>query len=236
MSGYFISLLCCLLVVTSSFAQETERDSIAYKEKYGIRLGADIVRPTRTFLDDDYSSFEIVGDYRISRKFYIAAELGSEERTKNDDRLNYTTTGSYIKVGFDYNFYENWMGMENAIYGGLRFGISTHKQTLNSYQIYTIDQAWGEGGLLGADPDILGEYDGLSGQWIEVVFGIKVETFNNLYIGASARLHSLLSDTAPSTFDNLYIPGFNKVTSDNSFGASFNYTISYLIPIYKKKK
>jgi hypothetical protein len=38
----------------------------------------------------------------------------------------------------------------------------------------------------------------------------------------------------PSGFDNLYIPGFNR-TYDGSFGVGFNYTVSYFIPIYKKK-
>ena len=32
----------------------------------------------------------------------------------------------------------------------------------------------------------------------------------------------------------LYIPGFNR-TYDGSFGVGFNYTVSYFIPIYKKK-
>jgi hypothetical protein len=38
----------------------------------------------------------------------------------------------------------------------------------------------------------------------------------------------------PSGFDNLYIPGFNR-TYDGSFGVGFNYTVSYFIPLYKKK-
>jgi hypothetical protein len=33
----------------------------------------------------------------------------------------------------------------------------------------------------------------------------------------------------------LYIPGFERVFS-NDTGFSFNYSISYLIPIYKKNK
>jgi hypothetical protein len=32
----------------------------------------------------------------------------------------------------------------------------------------------------------------------------------------------------------LYIPGFNR-TYDGDFGVGFNYTVSYFIPLYKKK-
>jgi hypothetical protein len=35
-------------------------------------------------------------------------------------------------------------------------------------------------------------------------------------------------------FDNLYIPGFNR-TYDGDFGVGLNYTVSYFIPIFKKK-
>jgi hypothetical protein len=44
----------------------------------------------------------------------------------------------------------------------------------------------------------------------------------------------LLSDKDPANFENLFIPGFNKVLTDNPYGAGINYTISYQLPIYKK--
>jgi hypothetical protein len=43
----------------------------------------------------------------------------------------------------------------------------------------------------------------------------------------------LLSESKPDNFANLYIPGFNR-TYEGSFGAGFNYSISYFIPLYKK--
>ncbi|HBK83109.1 MAG TPA: hypothetical protein DDZ41_05855, partial [Flavobacterium sp.] len=73
------------------------------KEKYGVRFGVDLHRIARSFYDKDYRGIEFVADYRISQKFYIAAELGNETKTTADDRFNFTTKGSYFKVGFDYN-------------------------------------------------------------------------------------------------------------------------------------
>ncbi|MDG2432409.1 DUF6048 family protein, partial [Flavobacterium sp.] len=47
-------------------------------------------------------------------------------------------------------------------------------------------------------------------------------------------LNQLVTNKKPDNFDNLYIPGFNK-TYNGSFGVGFNYTVSYFLPIYKKK-
>jgi flagellar biosynthesis regulator FlaF len=46
----------------------------------------------------------------------LAAEQNENKTT--DDELNFTTK-SYLKVGFDYNAYENWLDMENIISIGL---------------------------------------------------------------------------------------------------------------------
>ena len=47
---------------------------------------------------------------------------------------------------------------------------------------------------------------------------------------------TLLNDKIPSNFDNIYIPGFNKKTQDNVFGAGFNYTLTYNFSLLSKKK
>lgn len=212
-----------------------EQDTTSYVQRYGLRVGADLSKLVRSVADSDYQGFELVGDYRISRKFYIAGELGTEEKTTDEAQYNFTTSGNYIKVGFDYNAYENWHGMENLIHAGLRYGFGTFSQTLNSYTLYNSDPYWGEGEIPGANPDILQEYSGLTGHWIEVVLGLKAELFNNLYLGASVRLNRLITDTAADNFPNLWIPGFNKITDGSSFGIGYNYSISYFIPLYKIK-
>ena len=43
----------------------------------------------------------------------------------------------------------------------------------------------------------------------------------------------MLSVTEPENFKNLYVPGFERVFVNNN-GFSFNYTVSYLIPLYRK--
>ncbi|NER14194.1 hypothetical protein GWK08_12135 [Leptobacterium flavescens] len=236
MSKYFINSIlffsCCFL-----FAQnQTATDSVVYKEKYGLRIGVDISKLIRTGFDENYSGFELVGDYRVSKRFFAAVELGNEENTVDEDFFNFTSKGSYIKVGFDYNTYENWYGMQNSISAGLRYGLSSFSQTVNSFTINNRNQFFGEGNTPGTTDEILREFDGLSSQWIEAVFAIKAELFNNLYLGASIRLNYLLGGKEEDIFPNLWSPGFNRITQDSKFGIGYNYSITYLIPLYKTKK
>ncbi|HJY11527.1 MAG TPA: DUF6048 family protein [Flavobacterium sp.] len=199
-------------------------------DRYGLRVGVDLYKLTRGLYDKDYKGIEIVGDFRLTKKYYIAAELGFEDKTTDDDRLNSTATGTYIKGGFDYNLYQNWLDMENLITIGLRGGFSTFSQQLNSYKIYNPNPYWGE------LPEIVTDkkYNGLTAGWIEVAMGVKAKVFNNVFVGFGVQLKMLVANTKPDDFDNLYIPGFNR-TYDGSFGIGFNYTVSYFIPIYKKK-
>jgi hypothetical protein len=227
----FIFNVALLLVCLPAIAQEKTADTIeapAKEQRYGIRVGTDLYRLARTTFDDNYQGFEIVGDYRVSRKFYAAAEIGNEKVTIDDDQVNFTTNGSYMKIGFDYNAYDNWLDMENMIYIGLRYGFSNFSQNLNSYKVYDNSGYFPENVVY---PDQ--KYSGLTAHWGEVVGGIKAEILNNLYMGFSLRLNVMFTDKKPDNFDNLYIPGFNK-THDGNFGAGFNYTISYFIPFYKK--
>lgn len=226
MSKYIFSLVCLCISLTG-FSQ-VEKDTV--KEKYGVRVGVDLHRLTKSFYDKDYKGIEFVGDYRINQKFYVAGELGNESKTIDDDRFNFTTKGTYFKVGVDYNSYENWLDMENMIFVGMRYGVSTFSQTLNTYSIYDPTNYYGQTILESGE-----KFDGLNASWIEIVGGIKAEVFNNLYVGFSLRLNYLVSNKKPDNFDNLFIPGFNR-TYDGKFGTGFNYTVSYMIPIYKKDK
>lgn len=233
MSKSIFSLL--LLASFSGFAQEklpadTITKTVPVKtERYGIRIGADLYRPIRSLYEDGFNGLEIVADYRLTKKIYLAGELGNVDYTLDDDQVNFTTKGNYFKVGFDYNAYENWLDMENMIYVGIRYGFSTFSQNLNSYTIYDTNDYFEDVTMY---PNR--EYSGLSAHWAEVIGGIKAEVFDNLFIGFSVRLNILLSETEPDNFANLYIPGFNR-TYDGNFGAGFNYTISYFIPFYKKQ-
>lgn len=228
MLKYFFSTALFLLVLAAD-AQEKKKDSLLPKtERYGLRVGIDAVKLANSFLDKDYKGIELVGDYRLTKRYYLAAELGNENKTVRDTHIDFTTKGTFLKAGFDYNLYENWAGMQNLITVGMRYGASTFSQNLNSYTTYKANQYFGA-----SQPTLIDQkFDGLNAQWIEVVLGIKVEVINNIFVGFSFRMNRLITNSKPENFDNLYIPGFNR-TYDGNFGAGFNYTISYFIPFYK---
>jgi hypothetical protein len=230
MLKYIFSLVLLLCFSIESNAQNKTKDTVKIPQRYGLRVGVDLHRLTKSLYDENYKGLELVGDYRITKKFYISGELGNEDKTSPDDNINYTTKGTYFKVGFDYNAYENWLDMENMIYVGMRAGVGSFSQKLNSYNIYE------PGNYYGTNTIAVGqEFNGLSASWIEVVSGLKAEVFNNLYVGFSLRLNYLISNKEPDGFANLYIPGFNKTYEGSKFGAGFNYTVSYFIPLYKSK-
>lgn len=220
-------ILCSIL----TFAQNNDSVVVPPKiERYGLRVGADLSKIVRTIYDSNYQGLELVGDFRLNKKYYFAAELGSENKTTDDDQINFKTTGTYIKVGFDYNAHENWLDLENIISIGLRYGVSTFSQKINSYEVYNTNPYFG----VIPDKQSGQEFGGLSAQWIEVVAGMKTRVFDNFFVGFTLRANRIVSNQKPVGFDNLYIPGFNR-TYGGDFGVGFNYTLTYFIPIYKKK-
>lgn len=235
MLKYIINSALILLISTSVASQNDSiaNDSIRYVQKYGLRIGGDTSKLVRTLIDDDYSGFEINGDYRLTQNLYVAGELGTEEKTTDSDYLNSTAQGSYFKGGIDYNLYKNWFGMENMIYSGFRVGFSSFNTTVNSYTIFdTNGQPWGPQTTV-----IDGtKHGGLTAIWGELILGIKAETFNNLYVGLNVQLKGRVSETEPGNFENLFIPGFGRTYDSGAFGVGFGYNISYLIPIIKKNK
>ena len=218
-------------VVAEEALAEEVIDTLKKREKkpYTLRFGIDLSKPVMAQMDKDYFGLELVGDIRLYSEFYGAVELGNEKKTQQSERINLTTTGTYLKLGFDYNMYKNWKGMNNSIYLGMRLGNSFRNQKVNEYEPYELNHYW-ETEIIKDGPEIR-EQDALQARWIEIIAGIRVKMINNIYMGFSLRLNRLMSDTRPVNFDNLYIPGFNKKTDENVWGAGFNYTITYAIPI-----
>ena len=120
--------------------------------------------------------------------------------------------------------------MSNEIYFGLRYGMSFFSQTLNNYTLNVKGTYFDPATL---EPNT--EFNDLTAQWVDIILGLKVETFDNLYLVASFSIKKMLNIIEPENFKNLQVPGFNRVFS-NDAGVGFNYSLSYLIPLIKKEK
>ncbi|CAL2081069.1 conserved exported protein of unknown function [Tenacibaculum sp. 190524A02b] len=238
MYKYFISI-CLLLISLNTFGQKAKsktikKDTITYKTGYGIRVGIDLSKPTLSFIEKSYRGLEIIGDYRIAKNWYIASELGYEKETSVEDFTTSTATGSYIRIGANFNAYKNWLDMNNEIFIGGRYGLAIFDHSLDSY---TPNVTTGVNNTPPYFPTTeINEprtETGLNAHWAEIQLGIKVETFKNLFLGASFAYKIGINIQDQTNFKTLYVPGFNRVF-ENGTGFGFNYTISYLIPFVNK--
>jgi hypothetical protein len=216
--------------------ESNSNDTLIKKDKLlkinKIRLGLDLLKPILSSSEGDNLNYEIVGDLQLTENVYLAGEYGLVDKVIEDENINFYSTGSFLRIGFDYNMFENWIGMDNSIYVGVRYGTSSFSSKILDYNVRNKDSYFSN---LVTDEFETIEHSNLSGNWIEILLGIKVETFKNVYLGLSLRLNKLLSDEKPNNFGNLFIPGFNKVTDENTFGSGFNYTLTYSIPLRKRK-
>lgn len=197
-----------------------------------LRLGFDLLKPIISSSEGDNLNYEIVGDLQLTDNIYLAGEYGLVDKLIEDENINFNSNGNFLRFGFDYNMFKNWIGMDNSIYLGLRYATSKFSSKIIDYEVRNKDSYFSN---VVTDEFQTIEYSNLSGNWIEILIGLKVETFENIYFGLSLRLNKLISDNKPDNFNNLYIPGFNKVTDENTFGSGFNYTLTYSIPLKKRK-
>ena len=226
MLRFFISLFTVFFVNISHGNVDLKNDTI---EKFGIRAGVDLNKIIRSASNSNYTGLSINGDIRIKKSLYIFSEIGNEEKKINSDYLNSTVNGTYLKLGANFKL-NNDIKTENLFYSGLILGFSNFNQSIDNYTIYNTNSTyWGESYI---DESL--SLSNLNAVWFEIVFGLKTEIFNNLFLGFELQLKNVLKQKNSQGITNFYIPGFNRTYDSSDFGAGFSYTISYLIPIIKK--
>lgn len=222
--------ICCFsFIATLAFGQDNSQTTVKKPkyQRYGLRIGADISKIGRSIFDNNYKGLELVADYRFNHNIYVAAELGYENKNTHTPQLQYTSQGTFLKVGLDYNTYQNWLDMQNQIFVGFRYATSICNQNLQQYSIYyNTNGFFNQHDLITANR----EYTGINAHWIELVAGLKVEVLHNLFAGFKIGLYYKLAATELDNFENLYIPAFGRTYQGSNLGIGFNYTISYLIP------
>ena len=201
-------------------------------ERYSLRLGIDLSKPIRSIVEDNYRGLELTADYRLTNKLFLAAEVGMEEKQVASESLDFQTLGEYLKLGFDINLFKNWQGMENQLLTGFRLGTSSHKHRLHGYAVRQLNHFWQEELYKSLDNPV--EYNDLNAFWLEIMLGVKAELLSNLYMGISVRMNYLINDKEVDNFNNLYIPGFHRVSDVSPWGAGLNYTIMYQFPLFRK--
>jgi|GEM_PF-753144 len=188
-------------------------DTVPFKKNF--RFGIDLGKPINRFFNQTQTDFEISVDYHAKERFFYAGELGFESvNYKVPLYYNYTSTGEYIKAGFDYGIFKvTKRNDNNLVYTGVRLGIGNVSYKADSIKITE--------GYFGNTQSAT--IQGTSrGFWLEFVFGTKVEISPKLFLGWSIRLDSRLNNLTNQQNYPVRIPGYG----DSSSGQSFNYTYS----------
>ncbi len=139
MLKYFISTLLLINCLKAISQENKSIDTIPVKTKYGLKIGIDISKQIRMLTEPDYKGLVLMGDYRVLDKLFLVAEFGNEEKRVTNEVLDFKTDGSFLKMGINYNVYNNPKGLNNEIYVGFRYGLGDFNHKLNSYTIYDLD-------------------------------------------------------------------------------------------------
>ena len=190
----------------------------------GLRFGFDLSRIAVPFLEEGRVEYDGSVDLRMNKNLYPVIEVGWGDFETEEMNFSYKSTGFSIRAGIDKNYLKkdnvNEMGM---FFAGFRYGVSFFKHEAPSLEIP--DPYWGDF----SDGQI--EKYNLHAHWISVVGGMRAEVFRNFFMGWSVFLNIKFYQSDTKGMDPYNIPGFGK--GANRATATFNYTISYRIPMQK---
>ncbi|CAN5181725.1 DUF6048 family protein [soil metagenome] len=205
----FLLFILIILNFSSSFGQ-------ARYIPTALRVGTDLTLLGGTLLGTGRNQYELNTDLQFG-KYFFAVDYGMGSRQHVREDFNYEFQGSYFRIGFDYNFIPEDPDI-NLIFAGLRYGRAFYSDNI----IYHIED------------DIFGNYSfgyenpSLNGRWIEVVAGMKIRVWNQLFLGYTLRYKLFGRVSGANNFSTYIMPGFGRAANSNTAG--FNYHIFYRIP------
>ncbi len=218
---YIISLMSLLPVQ----GQDTGRDSISRKGKYGLRIGVEIGRPVYELITGENAGFEIRADYPLGKKGFLAAGYGSQHRALTEERYDYSVEGVYASLGYDRNIYENFPGFHHEITVGLHYTGSVFSQEVQRVVIGNQTDYFGSETL-----ELNRRYEHLQAHWLGLRFGVRAEVLPRFFLGMGISLNKLLYSDKPENFALMYAPGFYRIPGSGG-GFALYYTLSYTLPV-----
>lgn len=189
---------------------------------YGLRLGADLARAGYYFAIPSEKGLEFSADFEVYPNVFATLEAGGMSCFIDRDLYNVGISGSYFRIGADYNFLKLKEKPNNhMIYAGLRYGFSSYTQTWDS--AFVPSAVWGDRLLAFELPQ--------NAHWIGLTGGLKVEVLKNFYLGWSVQYNFILSKFS-DTIDPFLIPGYGHLTEKKP--VSIHYSLFYTIPFFRK--
>ena len=116
------------------------------------------------------------------------------------------------------------MAGDDVFFIGARYAMSYMNQKITNYLI--TDSIWGNPTTTKFNTSSCYSH------WIELLAGVKVELFHNIFLGWTIRGKFLLLSNH-SVYYPQYIPGYGDGSSSSNFG--WTYSIFYQFPLMKVK-
>lgn len=222
MQKYFIStILFVLTLFSTSFAQEQELP----KRQFFIRGGLDLSRFALPYLGDiAVKGWEASLDSEIKMDFFPTVEFGMNSIDHKTEAFNYESSGSYFRVGLNYNMLNYQHRLDrNIFFIGARYAFSNYHQQADNI---VLDSDWGTYETSFPNKQ-------LNQHWAEAIIGLRGEIFKNFYMGYSIRIKIRLSQSDYGDLTPYFVPGYGDPSKNLTAGMS--YSIFYAIPIINIK-
>jgi hypothetical protein len=244
-------------------------DSLKKEKKYkkpfkftveGVRFGFDIfypifdnfVVPSRPFnADKPLEQYRIKQRYETSvdvsfaqNRFFAVFDYGYSRVERYRKGLfftgfTYKNTGSYFRIGADYNFmHRNFK--DEAMTIGFRYGSARFD---HEFEFLGANQAWGYptprnvqvgDQIVTVDERFVGSIkeSNLTASWVELTLGLRVNVWKQLFFGYHARLMIRSNIKGEDRLLANDLPGFG--TTNRNARLIFNYFVAYRLAFKTK--
>ncbi len=190
-----------------------------------VRVGADPGTLFYAVFSETRGFFEVEADIDVGN-FFVVTDYGISDYVLDEPTYYYKNTGTYFRVGADYNLMHTDPN-NNIAFIGLRFSTSSFGDQLDfdTQAVIESETGW-------PNTRETFENSGMRATWFELVAGLKIRVVKQLYMGFTARYKFVLDVNGAKDLKPFYVPGFGKTSSDAAFG--FNYYVSYRLPFRTK--
>jgi hypothetical protein len=187
-------------------------------------LGLDILKPLLNTYTSSKSTYEFQATYYLKNEFYAVGEGGWGGSKVDYPDLKYTSTNSFIRLGFDKSMLvRNAPNDWDLMLMGMRLAYSNINRSTANYSV--IDSVWGNTSGTSAAKIF-------PALWVELTLGMRVELLKGLMAGWNIRGKFMLNGRTFKDLAPLNIAGYGKGDKNSSF--DFDVYISYAIRWQKK--
>jgi hypothetical protein len=223
LSALFVSASTCAFAqADTTVSDTTDTDKKAPKVQAAGRqlcISADIFNPIVNQYRTNSYGYEFAADYFLHNEYYIVAEAGWGGSKVDYTDLQYTTTNTFLRAGFNKSMLlrdhpRDW----DLMFFGLRAAVAPVTRSTATFSV--TDSLWGS--IPGAQPG-----KSFTALWAEVVGGMRVELFHGLFAGWAIRGKFMMKSRSFKDLSPLYIGGYGK--GDKNAVFDFNFYLTYAL-------